>query len=30
MLTQEEAHERLGVQNVGDVERMARTTVGLR
>jgi glutaredoxin len=29
MLSQEEAHERLGVQNVGDVERVARTTVGL-
>jgi glutaredoxin len=29
MLTQEEAHERLGIQNVGDVERVARTTVGI-
>lgn len=29
MLTQEEAHERLGLQNVGDVERVARTTAGL-
>lgn len=29
MLTQEEAHERLGVQNVGDVERVARTTLGV-
>jgi glutaredoxin len=28
MLTQEEAHERLGIQNVGDIERVARTTVG--
>ena len=29
MLTQEEAHERLGVQNVVDVERVARTTLGV-
>jgi hypothetical protein len=29
MLTQEEAHERLGIQNVGDVERVARTTAGM-
>jgi glutaredoxin len=29
MLTQEEAHERLGIQNVGDIERVARTTVGI-
>ena len=29
MLTREQAHERLGIQNVGDVERVARTTVGL-
>lgn len=29
MLTQAEAHERLGIQNVGDVERVARTTAGL-
>ena len=29
MLTQEEAHERFGVQNVGDVERVARTTLGV-
>jgi glutaredoxin len=29
MLTQEEAHERLGLQNIGDVERVARTTAGL-
>jgi glutaredoxin len=28
MLTQEEAHERMGVQNVGDVERIARTAAG--
>jgi hypothetical protein len=28
MLTQEEAHERLGVQNVGDVERILRTASG--
>ena len=28
MLTQDEAHERLGLQNVGDIERVARTTVG--
>jgi hypothetical protein len=28
MLTQEEAHERLGVQNVGDLERIARTGAG--
>ena len=29
MLTQDEAHERLGIQNVGDVERVARTTLGV-
>jgi len=29
MLTRDQAHERLGVQNVGDVERIARTTAGL-
>lgn len=29
MLSQEEAHERLDLQNVGDVERVARTTAGL-
>ena len=29
MLTREDAHERLGLQNVGDVERVARTTAGL-
>jgi glutaredoxin len=29
MLTREQAHERLGLQNVGDLERVARTTVGL-
>jgi glutaredoxin len=29
MLTREEADERLGVQNVGDVERAARTGAGL-
>jgi glutaredoxin len=29
MLTREQAHERLGIQNVGDVERVARTTLGL-
>lgn len=29
MLTDEEAHERLGLQNVGDVERIARTTAGV-
>ena len=28
MLTLEEAHERLGIQNVGDIERVARTTLG--
>ena len=28
MLTREEAHERLGIQNIGDVERVARTTIG--
>jgi len=28
MLTQDEAHERLGIQNVGDVERVLRTTLG--
>src|SRR3990170_1055679 len=26
MLTQQDAHERLGVQNVGDLERVLRTT----
>ena len=30
MLTLEEAHERLGIQNVGDIERVARTTLGAR
>ena len=29
MLTLEQAHERLGLQNVGDVERVARTTAGV-
>jgi mycoredoxin len=29
MLTREEAHERLGVQNIGDIERVARTTAGV-
>ena len=29
MLTRDEAHERLGFQNIGDVERVARTTAGL-
>ena len=29
MLSDEEAHERLGLQNVGDVERIARTGAGL-
>ena len=29
MLSQDQAHERLGVQNVGDVERVGRTLVGL-
>lgn len=28
MLTQEDAHDRLGVQNVGDFERVLRTTAG--
>jgi glutaredoxin len=28
MLTLEEAHERLGIQNIGDIERVARTTLG--
>lgn len=28
MLTVEEAHERLGLQNIGDIERVARTTLG--
>ena len=28
MLTQEDAHERLGVQNVGDFERVLRTAAG--
>ena len=28
MLTVDEAHERLGIQNVGDIERVARTTLG--
>ena len=29
MLTREQAHERLGLQNVGDLERVVRTAVGL-
>jgi glutaredoxin len=29
MLTQEDAHERLGVQNVGDLERVPRTSASL-
>jgi glutaredoxin len=29
MLSQDQAHERLALQNVGDVERVARTTAGL-
>lgn len=29
MLTQEDAHERMGVQNVGDVERVIRGSAGL-
>ena len=29
MLTQHDVHERMGVQNVGDVERMARTVAGM-
>jgi glutaredoxin len=29
MLTHEEAHERLGLQNIGDVERAARTAAGV-
>lgn len=29
MLSRDQAHERLGVQNVGDVERVLRTTAGL-
>ncbi len=29
MLTPDQAHERLGIQNIGDVERVARTTAGL-
>jgi len=29
MLTREEAHGRLGIQNVGDLERVARTSAGL-
>jgi glutaredoxin len=29
MLTRDEAHQRLGIQNIGDVERVARTTAGL-
>jgi glutaredoxin len=29
MLTHAEAHERLGIQNIGDIERVARTTGGL-
>ena len=29
MLTQEDVHERMGVQNVGDVERVARTVAGM-
>ena len=28
MLTMDEAHERFGIQNVGDIERVARTTLG--
>ena len=28
MLSDEEVHDRLGVQNVGDIERVARTTAG--
>jgi glutaredoxin-related protein len=28
MLTQDDAHERLGVQNVGDLERVLRSTAG--
>lgn len=28
MLSNEDVHDRLGVQNVGDIERVARTTVG--
>ena len=28
MLTLEQAHERLAIQNIGDVERVARTTIG--
>jgi glutaredoxin len=28
MLSVDEAHERLGIQNVGDIERVARTTLG--
>ena len=29
MLTRDDAHQRLGIQNIGDVERVARTTAGL-
>lgn len=29
MLTREQAHERLGIQNIGDLERVGRTTAGL-
>jgi glutaredoxin-related protein len=29
MLTQEDVHERLGVQNIGDLERVLRTSAGL-
>jgi glutaredoxin-related protein len=29
MLAQDDAHERLALQNVGDIERMARTVAGL-
>ena len=29
MLTQQDVHERMGVQNVGDVERVARTVAGM-
>jgi glutaredoxin len=29
MLTRAQAHERLGIQNIGDIERVARTTGGL-
>ena len=29
LLSRDEAHERLGIQNVGDIERVARTTAGI-